>query len=127
MFTAVGKNHCEVVQLLLAKATKLNLVNDLKQCAAVIAVRSNNYEISKMVLDSHKDDVDVLYRMDHKNRTLLDQCIKFRVRKDIVNYVKKLLHRSVHEVIKVINSSEDHKDLPYLPNGIVQSICNMTY
>merc|ERR1712083_459603 len=124
---AVGKGHREVIQLLLSKSQKLDLtlMNNLNQCAAVIAVRSNKFEVAKMILDAQMNE-DVLYRMDYKNRTLLDQCVQFRAPKEITNYVKKLLHRSVLSVMMSINTSKEHRDLPYLPSGVVQSICDMT-
>jgi len=129
LMKAVGKGHEKVVEMLLDKGDKLDLdlMNDgLNQCAAVIAVRANNFKIAKMILDRGFDG-DVLYRKDWKDRTVLDQCARFRVPKEITNYVKELLHRKVHGVIQSINSSEMHQDVPYLPIGVVQSICNMTY
>merc|ERR1712083_1197155 len=110
---AVGKGHREVIQLLLSKSQKLdlNLMNNLNQCAAVIAVRSNKFEVSKMILDAQKS-VDVLYRMDYRNRTLLDQCVQFRAGKDIVGYVMKMLHLSVYTAFQGINASDKHLDVP---------------
>merc|ERR1739842_23688 len=130
LMKAVGKGHVDVVKLLLDKQNYLYAldlqIDELKQCAAVIAVRSNNFEISKMILDRGFDG-NVLYRKDYKGRTLLQQCIQFRVQKEITNYVKQLLYRKVHDAIQSINEMILEELMPYLPIGIVQSICNMTY
>eukprot|EP00483_Globobulimina_turgida_P002650 UN02654 len=139
---AVGKNHIEVVKLLLDKQflnplgviANINLVNNWDQCATMIAVRTNNWKISKMLLNEDENHIDedndnhgVLYRTDYRDRTILDVCIKYRRDKRIVGYIKKLLHVNIHSVIKSINTSKDHQNVPYLPNGVVQYICNMTY
>eukprot|EP00488_Nonionellina_sp_1-RS-2012_P003062 TRINITY_DN6227_c0_g1_i1.p1 TRINITY_DN6227_c0_g1~~TRINITY_DN6227_c0_g1_i1.p1 ORF type:complete len:142 (-),score=41.78 TRINITY_DN6227_c0_g1_i1:158-583(-) len=126
LMKAVAKLHLAAVKILMHRNANLNLVNNLKQCATVIAVRSKHYDLSKLLLDENGSDV--LYRKDWRDRTLLDQCLKYHINKHITQYVRELLYQHIHSAISSVNSSSyDDSNVPYIPNGVVQYICNMTY
>jgi len=134
LMKAVAKGHDDVVRLLLNVDSKsnplampdVNLTNNWSQCATMLAVRANNLKMTKLLLNVD-ENADVLYRKDWKERTILDQCVRYHIDKKIVEYVKKLLYTNIHSVINSINTSKDHDNVPYLPSGIVNLLCNMTY
>eukprot|EP01083_Nonionella_stella_P080240 220408_1 len=125
LMKAVGKNHMDVVKILLKKNANINLVNNLRQCATVIAVRTKHYQISKLLLKENGHEV--LYRRDYRDRTILDQCLKYHMGKEIIEFIRKLLHVNIHSAISCVNASPQHSKVPYIPSGVVQYICNMTY
>eukprot|EP01083_Nonionella_stella_P207471 753657_1 len=125
LMKAVGKNHMDVVKILLNKHANINLVNNLKQCATVIAVRTKHYEISKLLFKENGHGV--LYRRDYRDRTILDQCLKYHMDKEIVGFIKQLLYVNIQSAISCVNESPQHSKVPYIPSGVVQYICNMTY
>jgi len=138
LMKAVGKRHVEIVKLLLNYGSEygnnplpipnLNLVNKYKKCATMQACRTNNFKISKILLNIDENlEGGVLYRVDWRNRTLLDQCLQSHTDKRIIEYIKKLLYANIHSTIKSVNTSKDHENVPYLPSGVVQYICSMTY
>ena len=138
LMKAVGKGHVEVVKLLLNYGDQhgnnplgipdVNLVNNWQQCATMVACRTNNVKISKILLNVDENlEGGVLYRLDYKDRSLLQQCINNHADKRIIEYIKKLLYANIHSTMKSINTSKDHENIPYLPDGVVQYICSMTY
>ena len=136
LMKAVGKGRTEIVKLLLNYGDQygqnplgnpnVNLTNNWKQCATMIAVRGKNFKITKILLNIEENE-DVLYRRDHRGRTVLDFAVKYRIDKKIIEYVKKLLYLNIHSTIKSIETSKDHENVPFIPSGVVQYICTMTY
>lgn len=128
LMKAVSKGHIAVVRLLLDRdphhenplgIPDLTLVNgQLHQCAAKLAVRVEKYEIMKMLLDAAGNN-KALYTKDYKGRDILEYSTHVKRDRRIGEDIKRRLCGDVSQTLR--------REVPYLPNLVVQCICNMTY
>jgi len=128
LMKAVSKGHMPVVRLLLDRdphhvnplgMPDLTQVNgQLKQCPAKIAVRVHKFEIMKMLLDA-AGDTKALYTKDYKGRDILEYSTHVKTDRRIEEDIKRRLCDDLRPTLR--------REVPYLPNLVVQCICNMTY
>jgi len=127
LMKAVSKGHFDVVRLLLDRDPKrenplgmpdLALQNgELKQCAAKLAVRVHKFEIMRLLLDV--EDYGALYTKDYKGRDILEYSTHVKTHPQIEEDIRRRLSGDVNKTLR--------RELPFLPNLIVQCICYMTY
>lgn len=127
LMKAVSKGHEAVVRLLLNEDPKrenplgppdVTAENPLRQCAAKIAVRVHKYEIMRMLLDAEGNE-GALYTLDYKGRDILEYSTHVKTDRRIGEDIKRRLCNDVSGALR--------EELPFLPQLIVQCICNMTY
>ena len=116
-------------------APDLTIVNNIEQCATMLAVRTNNYDLVRILLE-HPANHGVLFRTDYRGRSVLDllRVNIGNVRSDLHKQrklssakVKELLWRDVSVVLQQMADSRDCDSVPHLPSGIVRCISTMTY
>lgn len=140
LMKAVAKGHRAVVELLLDPNRNplgppdLTKVNFLKQCASMIAVRTANYGLARMLLE-HPRNEGVLFRRDDRGRSVLDFLMlnvkcdmeQYQKRKMATELVKELLLKELIVMLRQMADSKECDSVPHLPNGIVRCISIMTY
>eukprot|EP00485_Elphidium_margaritaceum_P007471 CAMPEP_0202690104 /NCGR_PEP_ID=MMETSP1385-20130828/5210_1 /ASSEMBLY_ACC=CAM_ASM_000861 /TAXON_ID=933848 /ORGANISM="Elphidium margaritaceum" /LENGTH=290 /DNA_ID=CAMNT_0049345333 /DNA_START=188 /DNA_END=1060 /DNA_ORIENTATION=+ len=124
---AVSKGHYEIVKLLLQQSSlNLSVTNNLSQCAAMSAVITSHLNIVTMLLKDERNR-DALYRKDYRGRDILQLATRHHIDKKIMQFVRSLLCEDLAQVIQTLNHNPTHSGIPYLPPGVVQIICGITY